>query len=155
MAESRTIVDADGIGWIVAIWRPHIAPSNAATTQGPRLEFRSDNSRCFLPVGDYPPNWSALDCARLARLLELARLLGERGVVPAVFHFGDGRCQEHEVPDPAPDEYDVTEPVHVEATWEPGAIPRTARFVTHRFERRGQTSVGVVAQYDEMHPERH
>ena len=41
------------------------------------------------------------------------------------------------------------------SSWERGAIPRTARFATHWFERRGETSVGDAAQYDETHQERH
>ena len=141
MAESRTMVDAAGVESIVAMWRLHVAPGDVAATHASPLEFRSNSSRCFLPVRDYPPNWSAPDDARLARLLERARVLGERGIVPAIFHFSDGRCQEHELPDPAP--------------WEPGAIPRTARFVTDWFERRGETSVGTIARYDETHQKRH
>ena len=41
------------------------------------------------------------------------------------------------------------------SSWDPGARQATARFATHWFERRGETSVGTIARYDETHQKRH
>ena len=156
MSDRRTIVDAEGTEWTVTTRRPHVAPGNVATlSEAPRLEFRNSLWRVSLPIGEYPQNWSSLDDRHLLRLLARARLRSDRGTVRAVFHFADGSEKEHEVPNPAPPEYDVTEPMHVDATWEAGAVPRSARFITHWFSRRPASSASELAHYDETHAEEH